>query len=89
VATLAVEGYLAPPPKAKAMDGQNELLAAVEAMKPLMESLGADKVKTDTTELETAIKSLRASVRRHRSTLRSCLWPCGGWIGSDAAAPFR
>jgi hypothetical protein len=54
------------------MDGQNELLAAMEAMKPLMESLGADKVKTDATELETAIKSLRASVRRHRRILDLC-----------------
>jgi hypothetical protein len=27
------------------MDDQNELLAAMEAMKPLVESLGADKVK--------------------------------------------
>jgi len=25
---------------------------------------------------------LRASVRLHRRTLRSCLWPSGGWIGS-------
>jgi hypothetical protein len=29
----------------------------------------------------------RASVRRHRRTFRGCLWPCGGWIGSHAAAP--
>ncbi len=50
------------------MDGQNELLAAMEAMKPLMESLGADKVKIDVTELETAIKSLRASVRHTNGT---------------------
>ena len=32
--------------------------------------------------------STPASVRRHRRALRGCLWPAGGWIGSDAAAPF-
>src|SRR5262249_9427593 len=30
---------------------------------------------------------LRASVRRHRRTLRGCLWPYVGWIGARAAAP--
>src|SRR5262249_55970889 len=30
---------------------------------------------------------LHASVRRHRRTLRGCLWPYGGWIGFRAAAP--
>jgi hypothetical protein len=40
----AVEGYLAPPPK-PAADGETDLLAAMEAMKPLVASLGADKVK--------------------------------------------
>ena len=37
-----VEGYLAPPAKAK---GEGELLAALETMKPLVASLGADTVK--------------------------------------------
>jgi hypothetical protein len=40
----AVEGYLAPPPK-PAAKGETDLLAAMEAMKPLVASLGADKVK--------------------------------------------
>src|SRR5258708_5095599 len=31
-----VEGYLAPPPKAQTVDSQAELLAAMEAMKPLV-----------------------------------------------------
>ena len=40
----AVEGYLAPPLKPSA-DGEAALLAAMEAMKPLVAALGADKVK--------------------------------------------
>lgn len=40
----AVEGYLAPPPKPQAA-GETDLLAAMEAMKPLVAALGADKVK--------------------------------------------
>ena len=39
-----VEGYLAPPPQSAA-NGETDLLAALEAMKPLVASLGADKVK--------------------------------------------
>lgn len=39
----AVEGYLAPPKIEAAGDG--DLLGAMEAMKPLVASLGADKVK--------------------------------------------
>src|SRR4051794_36800133 len=41
----AVEGYLAPPPKPQAAEGETDLLAAMEAMKPLVAALGADKVK--------------------------------------------
>jgi hypothetical protein len=41
----AVEGYLAPPPKSRAVDEETDLLAAMEAMKPLVAALGADKVK--------------------------------------------
>jgi len=41
----AVEGYLAPPPKAQVVTGGTDLLAAMEAMKPLVAALGADKVK--------------------------------------------
>ena len=40
----ATEGYLAPPPKPSA-GGQPDLLAAMEAMKPLVASLGKDQVK--------------------------------------------
>jgi hypothetical protein len=40
-----VKGYLAPPPKQRAMDGETTLLAALEAMKPLVASLGVEKVK--------------------------------------------
>jgi hypothetical protein len=40
----AEEGYLAPPAR-KAAQGEDDLLAAIEAMKPLVESLGADRVK--------------------------------------------
>lgn len=36
----AVEGYLAPPPKPHAAGEQPDLLAAIEAMKPLVEALG-------------------------------------------------
>jgi hypothetical protein len=43
-AGASVEGYLAPPPK-RASSGEPDLLAAMEAMKPLVASLGADKVK--------------------------------------------
>jgi hypothetical protein len=39
-----VEGYLAPPSR-KSANGEGDLLAAMEAMKPLVESLGAEKVK--------------------------------------------
>src|SRR4051794_23156671 len=41
----AVEGYLAPPPTPQAAGGETDLLAAMEAMKPLVAALGADKVK--------------------------------------------
>jgi hypothetical protein len=41
----AVEGYLAPPSKPPVVAGETDLLAAMEAMKPLVASLGADKVK--------------------------------------------
>lgn len=41
--TAAVEGYLAPPPKP--VGDESELIAAMEAMKPLVASLGAEKVK--------------------------------------------
>lgn len=41
----AVKGYLAPPPQSAPADGQSELIEALEAMKPLVASLGADKVK--------------------------------------------
>ena len=44
-ATKGVEGYLAPPPKQAPAGGQGELLAAMEAMKPLVDSLGKDQVK--------------------------------------------
>src|SRR4051794_30274835 len=36
-----VEGYLAPPPKQRDGDGEPDLLEAMEAMKPLVASLGA------------------------------------------------
>ena len=42
VAKKPVEGYLAPPPK---QTDKGDLLDAIEAMKPLVASLGADKVK--------------------------------------------
>jgi len=32
--------------------------------------------------------ALRAPVRRRRRTLGACRSSTGGWIGSDAAAPF-
>lgn len=41
----AVEGYLAPPPKPRASEGEGNLLAAMEAMKPLVDSLGKEQVK--------------------------------------------
>jgi hypothetical protein len=41
----AVDGYLARPPKPSATGDQTDLLAAMEAMKPLVAALGADKVK--------------------------------------------
>ncbi|WP_165232735.1 thioesterase [Aquisphaera insulae] len=41
----AIDGYLAPPPKPQAPGEQPDLLAAMEAMKPLVEALGAEKVK--------------------------------------------
>jgi hypothetical protein len=44
-ATQAVEGYLAPPRKPPAMGVEPDLLAAIEAMKPLVAALGSDKVK--------------------------------------------
>ena len=44
-ASQAVEGYLAPPPKPKAAGSQPDLLAAMEAMKPLVDSLGKEQVK--------------------------------------------
>jgi hypothetical protein len=40
----AIEGYLAPPPKSSA-SGDGDLLDAMEAMKPLVASLGKDQVK--------------------------------------------
>ncbi|QEH36476.1 hypothetical protein OJF2_50400 [Aquisphaera giovannonii] len=44
-ASQGVEGYLAPPPKQQGTGGEPDLLEAMEAMKPLVNSLGADKVK--------------------------------------------
>lgn len=41
----AVEGFLAPPPKKSTGAGETDLLAAMEAMKPLVAALGAEKVK--------------------------------------------
>lgn len=41
----AVDGYLAPPPKSAPPGGQPDLIEAMEAMKPLVASLGAEKVK--------------------------------------------
>ena len=40
-----VENYVAPPQKPKAPGDQVDLIAAMEAMKPLVAALGADKVK--------------------------------------------
>ncbi|QDV39245.1 thioesterase [Tautonia plasticadhaerens] len=37
-------GYLAPPPKTQAVDSQPDLLAALEAMKPLVDNLGKAQV---------------------------------------------
>lgn len=39
-----IEGYLAPPAKRSA-GGETELIAAMEAMKPLVSSLGVERVK--------------------------------------------
>jgi hypothetical protein len=44
VPSQAVEGYLAPPPK-PAPTGGSELLDAMEAMKPMVASLGKEQVK--------------------------------------------
>jgi hypothetical protein len=44
-ASQAIEGYLAPPPKPHSSGSKPDLLDAIEAMKPLVASLGADKVK--------------------------------------------
>ena len=44
-AAPAVQGYVAPPEKPKAAGDQVDLIAAMEAMKPLVAALGADKVK--------------------------------------------
>jgi hypothetical protein len=41
----AIEGYLAPPSKRQPVGEETDLLAAMEAMKPLVEALGAEKVK--------------------------------------------
>jgi hypothetical protein len=40
-----VEGYLAPPPKKRLPPDGSELLDAMEAMKPLVASLGKEQVK--------------------------------------------
>lgn len=40
----AIEGYLAPPAKPKGI-GEGDLIAAIEAIKPLVAQHGADKVK--------------------------------------------
>jgi hypothetical protein len=40
-----VEGYVAPPEKPRAADGEADLLASLEALKPLVASLGVEKVK--------------------------------------------
>jgi hypothetical protein len=45
VASQSVEGYLAPPPKLHPVGAQPDLLAAMEAMKPLVDSLGKEQVK--------------------------------------------
>ena len=39
------DGYLAPPPPRSKDIGESDLLIAMEAMKPFVDSLGADKVK--------------------------------------------
>lgn len=41
----AVEGYLAPPPKQAPAGGEAGLIEALEAMKPLVASLGKEQVK--------------------------------------------
>jgi len=40
-----VEGYLAPPPRSAASVGDQDVLIALEAIKPLVEQYGADRVK--------------------------------------------
>jgi hypothetical protein len=40
-----VEGHVAPPLKPRAVDAQPDLLTAMEAMKPLVDSLGKEQVK--------------------------------------------
>ena len=44
-AQVAEPGQAAPQPKPRAAGGETDLLTAMEAMKPLVASLGADKVK--------------------------------------------
>lgn len=41
----SVEGYLAPPPKPRAVGEEGDLIASLETLKPLIASYGADKVK--------------------------------------------
>lgn len=43
--SLAVEGYLAPPPKPARSGDEADLIASLEALKPLVAALGAEKVK--------------------------------------------
>jgi hypothetical protein len=40
-----IDGYLAPPPKQFPPDGQPDLIESLEALKPMIASLGADTVK--------------------------------------------
>jgi hypothetical protein len=39
----AVEGYLAPPPKPRSENGGSDLLAEMEVIKPLVESMGKER----------------------------------------------
>jgi hypothetical protein len=41
----AVEGYLAPPPKPKAVNGEADLIESLETLKPLIAQYGAEKVE--------------------------------------------
>ncbi len=41
----SVEGYLAPPPKPKAVGEEGDLIASLETLKPLIAQYGTDKVK--------------------------------------------